>query len=118
MAYLAKDSRRERFLQTFHHPPLLFVRFEFDEESVVATRVSLFASIPGPKIRWDFPDTNRSLNARGRARIVAGDTMAASLLSSRLVRFIAELRSARSNAIALLPDGRNRRDFQRSGKSQ
>ncbi len=92
------DRRNLVAAMTPEHPPLLFVRFEEDHGTVLASRDSLYAMIPGQKETWDFRGATHYFSASRLLAVMIGDTRVARRLGSRMRDYHADLTQRRARS--------------------
>lgn len=78
------------------HPPVLFVRFSFDYENVIAGRNALFEMIPGQKVSWELRSDHQLASSRVSG-VTTGDWRIMRRLQVGLSRFV-EGRSPRDGS--------------------
>ncbi len=69
------------------HPPILFLRFTFDYENIIAGREELFEMIPGSKVSWELRSDHQFASSRV-AGMLGGDWRILRRLQVGLGRFI------------------------------
>ncbi len=69
------------------HPPVLFVRFSFDYENVIAGRNALFRMIPGHKVGWELRSDHQLASSRVSG-VLTGDWRIMRRLQAGLSRFV------------------------------